>query len=158
MTSPYYQNPQKLMLHHYAFYLCSVCKEPFLAGALECRANNEQDEAKETKCSKCLGIKKCMKNHDEMSQIFKCKYCCNVATFRCDATHYFCNPCHDEAGYLWDLASDKMDQTHHQGASKEVKPKCNEQCPFLEAARDHGLHGEMLHIGCEECTAENFLK
>ena len=31
---------------------------------------------------------------------YKCDYCCNVASFRCRANTYFCEPCHEDRARL----------------------------------------------------------
>lgn len=85
----------------YAFYLCSSCQEPYFGGTIDC-ADTAQGEVppKERLCVACapslLQSQQCRQPLQHRGfHVWKCRYCCQVATHVCYGTVHFCNDCHD---------------------------------------------------------------
>merc|ERR550525_339387 len=86
---------------NWAFFKCNKCKHPFCAGKISCAEEFELDPSKLI-CDGCqwaLESKdhRCFK-HGKDYAIFKCDFCCNVASWAC-WSHHYCNYCHDHGGY-----------------------------------------------------------
>lgn len=84
----------------YAFYLCGGCDEPYFGGTVEC-ADEQQGELIASEDRICQA---CSPRTQEICQnplehgpyhVWKCRYCCNPATFLCYGNVHFCKPCHD---------------------------------------------------------------
>jgi len=86
---------------NWAFFDCGQCRHPFCAGKISCAEEFDLDpstlicdgcqwsqEAKDHRCFK----------HGKDYAIFKCDFCCNVASWAC-YSHHYCNYCHDHGGY-----------------------------------------------------------
>lgn len=110
-------------LHIYAYYLCHLCNKPYFGGQRRCEAANANAggadtfddsglfanalgegfvkgvDAKESEyiCGSCSGNQGtvCAKHGTEY-MMYKCRFCCSVATWFCWGTTHFCNPCHTE--------------------------------------------------------------
>lgn len=83
--------------------MCSTCYEPFCSGRAEC-AQQMNLSVVDTRCSQCewnfqsghAHDQRCML-HGHRSAIFKCDFCCSVATYRCGGNTNFCERCHRQA-------------------------------------------------------------
>ena len=84
----------------YAFYLCGGCKEPYFGGTVEC-ADEEQGEliaAEDRLCPSCSDKSQeiCQNPYEHAPyHVWKCRYCCNPATFLCYGNVHFCKSCHN---------------------------------------------------------------
>ena len=99
--------------------------------------------------------------------IFKCRFCCAVATYFCGGMCHYCDPCHDKAGDLTDLFVDSIsilwnfiDYSFFFSNGWKTKdasklPKCpgKDKCPL---GIDHPPNGVEFPIGCSVCRERVF--
>jgi len=107
----------------YNYYMCSKCSKPYFGGMAACGdavAGGDQggggagggnggggggaggagaNQKDELMCGKCSGAMLGMKGmdcakHGTQYVEFKCRYCCDVATFFCFGHTHFCESCH----------------------------------------------------------------
>jgi len=83
------------------FFMCQKCNHPFCAGKVSCAEEFELDPANLI-CDGCQWAveakdNRCFK-HGKDYALFKCDFCCNVASWAC-YSHHYCNYCHDHGGY-----------------------------------------------------------
>merc|ERR1712178_625418 len=84
-------------------FMCNTCNEPYCGGRVEC--SRQQDlSSSDMMCGLCewsthMGEAKdqrCML-HGHRFAVFKCDFCCAVATYRCGGNANFCDRCHEQA-------------------------------------------------------------
>merc|ERR1712072_1393852 len=86
-----------------ATFMCSICYEPFCGGRVDC-AHQQDLSANDLRCNQCEWAnhsgqardQRCML-HGHRFAIFKCDFCCSVATYRCGGNANFCERCHQQA-------------------------------------------------------------
>jgi hypothetical protein len=95
----FYKNETGYSMYHFAYYQCYQCTKPYFGGMKRCE-NIERDnfDPKELVCGSCVAkefknIKECPTHKTEFID-FKCRYCCNIATFFCWGSTHFCDSCH----------------------------------------------------------------
>ncbi|KAK8795502.1 hypothetical protein WA158_000159 [Blastocystis sp. Blastoise] len=137
-TGRFYHNPTGFALHHYVYFMCSKCHKPYFGGAANCSIA----EANENDPERICGIKTCPKHGGEFIT-FKCKFCCNVASWFCWSTTHFCDSCHKKQNNGEGIAKKPRDQL----------PKCPgiEKCPLHI---QHPPNGEEFSLGCSMCRAD----
>jgi hypothetical protein len=144
----FYKNPLGYAMHNFAYYMCYECKKPYFGGMRRCDMNlgdgNENFNEKELICGSCCAkkfknTKSCAK-HDTQFIEYKCKFCCNIATWFCWGTTHFCEECHQKQ--IRDQSVTKM--------SKDKLPKCKGRgkCP---SGGMHPENGEEFALGCALC-------
>jgi hypothetical protein len=134
--SPYFKNPEKFAMDRYVYYQCYQCKEPYFAGEASCE--NAQDcefDASELICGSCSApvdapATVCPKHGTSFIE-YKCKFCCNVATFYCWGSTHFCGDCHKRAPKMPKIPRDKL-------------PPCS-------CKRKHPPNGVEFCLGCSYC-------
>ena len=98
-TSRFYQKNQEYAMAIYAIYQCNKCKNPFIGGQVNCEAEANVDPDPNNRetymCLDCSGGKKCQ-FHGADAIVYKCRFCCQIATWFCFGTTHFCNPCHEK--------------------------------------------------------------
>ena len=77
------------------------------------------------------------KAHAEFHE-WKCRYCCSVAVWFCWGNTHFCEPCHQKAYELRDMAPAKLPKC---GGRLVCKLKC-----------DHPPAGDEFSLGCGACN------
>lgn len=96
-------------------------------------------------CNQCIamstsrGLTNCEK-HGKESIMYKCRFCCSIATWYCWGTTHFCNYHHDRYQIAY--------------KPKSMLPYCTgkkEDCPLKI---DHAENGDEYAIGCSKCVAE----
>eukprot|EP00984_Skeletonema_dohrnii_P028748 scaffold18842_cov78-Skeletonema_dohrnii-CCMP3373.AAC.1 len=121
---------------NYAFYLCGGCDEPYFGGTVEC-ADEQQGELIASEDRLCQA---CSPRTHEICQhpfehgayhVWKCRYCCNPATFLCYGNVHFCKPCHARnpnvqaipcvGGACCTFPKPKGQTTHSNGSSRECE-------------------------------------
>lgn len=136
-------------LSHFAFYQCYKCKEPYYGGMKRCDQNegdgNQNFNDKDLICGKCSTNKfpkgKECKIHGNEYIAYKCRFCCNIATWFCWGTTRFCDECHQKQVKFSDFAEKK----------KMWSKRCiGESCPS-GGEKFHPIHGEEFLIGCLLC-------
>lgn len=121
------------------FYTCFQCKSAYYGGKVECGVAPLEVDASEYVCGGCVGCKK----HGARDLIYKCKFCCSVATFFCFGNTHFCQPCHDR----WTTMVDRSNYAMLAGEAS-LKGCCKETCPL---GIDHPPNGEEHLLGCRLC-------
>lgn len=138
-ASRFFNKPSQYAMHIYSYYPCFRCGTPYYAGQAACdRQNPDQEfDPSELVCGGCTAsssaaAKSCPK-HGKDYIMFKCRYCCNPASWYCWSSSHFCNQCHEKAATI---------------ARKDKKslPKCS--CKIK-----HPPNGEEFAYGCSLCVA-----
>mmetsp|Transcript_4054 Transcript_4054/g.8725 ORF Transcript_4054/g.8725 Transcript_4054/m.8725 type:complete len:514 (-) Transcript_4054:501-2042(-) len=87
--------------HKNAFYLCSHCQNPYFGGTIECadafRAPSNSPVPESRLCPACTPESQTIcQNPPEHGYYlkWKCRYCCQPATYLCYGNVHFCNDCH----------------------------------------------------------------
>jgi len=88
---------EKASMSRYVYKMCTKCKVPFFAGAVDCAQIAEAEEAKESVvCEGCLspeGVPSCELHGTDYIQ-WKCRYCCSLSTYECFGYLHVCENCH----------------------------------------------------------------
>jgi hypothetical protein len=160
-NSPWYKKDLEYALHKISYYMCYECKKPYFAGLRECRGgpndidNNNPNREYNPKDLICgahaniagvAGKTNCEKHGKDFIE-YKCKFCCNIASWFCWGTTHFCEDCHArqcKGDYVSKYTKDKL-------------PKCSgiDKC-YLKVK--HPDNGEEFALGCSVCrnNDENF--
>jgi len=162
-------------LDYYVFYQCSRCDKPYFGGARACgpaeeAANLEPDALI---CPQCQNVPRCNK-HDNMDMMYKCRFCCSIATFFCFSKVHYCTRCHsrpyehidnnketktafEDLPQCGDLR-DKIREVKNRNLPKEeekealAKLRCDPgTCPLKIA---HPPNGVEFLLGCSLCREE----
>lgn len=83
----------------YAFYLCALCKEPYFGGTIECADEDDRDLPPDDRlCQKCSPrtTKVCGHADHRAFYVWKCRYCCQRASYVCYGNTHFCLSCHEK--------------------------------------------------------------
>jgi E3 ubiquitin-protein ligase MYCBP2 len=154
-NSKWYKKDLEYALMRLSYYMCFQCKKPYFAGLRECgdgpNVNNNQDREYDPKDLICgahvnnygaAGITEC-KTHGKDYIEYKCKFCCNIASWFCWGTTHFCENCHArqcKGDYVNKYTKDKL-------------PKCDtSKCPVKVK---HPENGEEFGLGCSVCRNNN---
>lgn len=81
----------------YAFYLCTLCEEPYFGGTIECAdADNRDLPSNDRLCPACSprSTSTCGDASHRAFYVWKCRYCCERASYVCYGSTHFCNSCH----------------------------------------------------------------
>mmetsp|Transcript_9014 Transcript_9014/g.27094 ORF Transcript_9014/g.27094 Transcript_9014/m.27094 type:complete len:299 (-) Transcript_9014:2077-2973(-) len=130
-------------LHIYAFYLCSVCEEPFFGGTVACADGDGEIPRADRICDKCnpRTASICTQSSHRGHYIWKCRYCCNEAKYVCYGNVHFCEECHDR------------NSQRERGGKLEPKP-----CPGLGVCRIPMPAGKEFHTNGPEAENEQLLR
>jgi len=101
-NSSYYNKVIDRALHVYTFYCCSECGSPFWGGRLECFQDNAALKvlnAQDRCCINCQLQKNdqvCSAKADHGAEyiIYKCRFCCNVASHLSFGSIHLCDSCY----------------------------------------------------------------
>jgi len=132
----------------WAVMMCDCCKQPVIAGKMNCAEELNIDLEAKYVCDACEWANKEAKDHrcfkhGKKYAMFKCDSCCHVATWDCFSNHY-CERCHDMA----------CETKHFPCPGKD-------KCPLGVAhpKNSHGRHGESnlgFVVGCFKCVDPNY--
>lgn len=161
-NSPWYGKKTEFAMKRLSFYQCYVCKNPYFAGRRECGDNpdvagggrgrgngniKESFDPKQLICgnhanlSQVKGFTNC-KTHGKDYVVYKCKFCCNIATWFCWGDTHFCEECHKRQ-----CAGDYVSKI-----PKNQLPRCDQrQCP---SGGNHPPNGEEYGLWCSICKSE----
>eukprot|EP01080_Neovahlkampfia_damariscottae_P012824 gene12824-7175_t len=140
----FYKNPTGYAMFNFAYYQCFECSKPYFGGMKRCeQIVDENFDPKDLVCGSCVSkkmknMKECPKHKTEFID-FKCKFCCNIATFFCWGKTHFCDDCH---------------KIHYKVTKlkREELPKCiKKTCP---SGGDHPENGEEYSLGCGICKTQ----
>jgi len=124
-------------------------KKPYFGGLKRCEdlmqedSKNENFKPEELVCAECssvgITLENCPKHGKDYIE-FKCKFCCNVATWFCWGSTHFCESCHKR----------QCEGDHVSKYSKERLPPCTgkKMCPLKV---DHKGNGHEFALGCALC-------
>ena len=107
--------------------------------------NNNNEGGKEIYiCNGCTGCK--IHKNDQDAIKYKCRFCCNAATWYCFGHTHFCEDCHNRP---WEIVGGENNQF-----IKIELPKCEgpQKCPI---GGNHPPNGQEFALGCALCDAEN---
>ena len=138
---PFGEGEEEFALRKFNFYNCHICQSIYYGGRRECGVDVEGIHSSKFACGGCRN--KC-KFHDPEYSIYKCRYCCNLATYFCFGTTHFCADCHDN---IWGLIN-------AYGILEEGNKirKCRgKKCP---SGGKHPANGEEHFVGCYKCLVE----
>eukprot|EP01029_Cantina_marsupialis_P010157 TRINITY_DN231_c0_g1_i3.p1 TRINITY_DN231_c0_g1~~TRINITY_DN231_c0_g1_i3.p1 ORF type:complete len:604 (+),score=100.10 TRINITY_DN231_c0_g1_i3:60-1871(+) len=79
------------VIKNYAMLVCKGCSHIYVDSTID----SYDDER--NKCEECRGdeeVKTTCKLHGEFGIVYKCRFCCNVASHLCWGTTHFCSDCH----------------------------------------------------------------
>jgi hypothetical protein len=96
----FYRDPSAFALHHYAFFHCFQCKNPYYGGARVCAAADAGGDAAVVaadliciSCQKVESVDSCAV-HGTDAVVHKCRFCCSNAQWLCWSNTHFCDRCH----------------------------------------------------------------
>jgi hypothetical protein len=152
-NSQWYGKDLEFALHKTSYYMCYECNKPYFAGLRECRGGPNDDnnpnrndyDPKDLICGAhaniagVAGKTECEKHGKEFIE-YKCKYCCNIASWFCWGTTHFCEDCHArqcKGDYVSKYAKDKL-------------PKCSGPSKCVLKVK-HPENGEEFALGCSVC-------
>ncbi|GAM23810.1 hypothetical protein SAMD00019534_069850 [Acytostelium subglobosum LB1] len=141
-SSKWYRNPEGYAMHHYSYYMCFKCRNPYFAGQVRCEQDQAYDDfnPEELICGSCKGenFQQCNIHGWDFME-FKCHFCCSIAQWYCWGKVHFCDDCHTKQ-QKGDYLTKKP---------KNMIPECPgiEKCP-LKIAHPHC---EEFILGCTIC-------
>lgn len=148
----YYKKPIEYGMDKIRYYMCFKCKRPYFAGLKDCREDEDggrDHNPQDLICGGCgnldgvAGINNCKKHGKDFIE-YKCKFCCNIASWFCWGTTHFCENCHKrqcKGDYLTKYAKDKL-------------PKCDGSSNCSLKVK-HPPNGEEYALGCSVCRNES---
>ena len=147
---------------NYAFYLCGGCEEPYFGGTVEC-ADEQQGEltaSEDRLCQSCSPKSQAICQHPfehRAYHIWKCRYCCNPASFLCYGNMHFCKPCHEKnpsaesiscRGTSCTFPKPQGQTTHSNGPSRDCEQVYF--CAWCESSSSR-------HAAVESTGSRNFI-
>jgi len=166
----------------YAIYLCSHCKEPYFGGTIDCADTVEGEVPPEERlCIACAPERfvagQCHRPLQHRTaaaaaaaggggggHVWKCRYCCQVATHVCYGTVHFCQACHDRNSERVELIKQQKQKQQQQQQSRcgitnnNRPPSCltaipckgGNDCPFPKPSADQKYHKNGSTADCEQ--------
>jgi hypothetical protein len=150
----YFQNPTEFAMTNFSYHICYKCESPYFGGMKRCDQNLGDGivdfDPKDLLCASCSsnqeGYKNCEK-HGKENMEYKCRFCCNLATFACwGATTRFCDQCHEKQ-----MKNNNFAKTKSLWSNTCVGSTCPSG-----GEKYHGPHGKEFLIGCSICKRINF--
>jgi hypothetical protein len=182
----FYQNPRAFAMHHFSFYQCFDCKNPYFAGARACAAEVDAAEINRQDlvcagCQKIASVESCeLHGNDWLS--FKCRFCCSNAVWHCWGLTHFCEPCHNNhyqyvegctgrnklsydqynncpglAAKLLVIRNDNINYPTEE-LKKSAMEKCQSDPSSCPLKMRHPPHGVEFGMGCGLCRDEETKK
>ena len=159
----YYKRPDLYAASEFLFYECHKCGKPYYGGRRNCGEAVEGDpDPKELVCLDCSGLAKnaCVKRGHRDYVVWKCRFCCSIATWYCWGSTHFCEKCHAKCWSLKKLLDSgevgKFSKVNKQPRCKGCEGKrgvgtCASECAL---GVNHPPQGVEFAIGCGICDAE----
>jgi len=180
--------PLQYAMFHYEFAPCKQCRLPFFVRAHDCGADAEAERGgraaadpplpmADALCGTCReargGVVTC-KIHGKDSIMWKCRYCCKMATYECFGYFHACDDCHpyEALQHLMDFSTQvKADAGARRGgvdptAFPEVYPNKKDICDYKQClgpttcplGAAHARTGFEHCFGCTQCAAEKLTR
>eukprot|EP00457_Paulinella_chromatophora_P000316 gb/GEZN01000316.1/.p1 GENE.gb/GEZN01000316.1/~~gb/GEZN01000316.1/.p1 ORF type:complete len:1660 (-),score=215.21 gb/GEZN01000316.1/:6-4985(-) len=91
----YFGNELGYAMKCFLFYTCFKCEKPYFAGGYQCQEAGGAYNKEELLCPACQPStgSECSK-HGKDWLVYKCRFCCNVASWFCWGNSHFCSSCH----------------------------------------------------------------
>lgn len=105
----------------YAIYLCSHCEEPYFGGTVDCADTADGEVPPEERLCVACAPTRLQQAHcrhplqHRAYHLWKCRYCCKVASHVCYGTVHFCQDCHDRN-------SERVARRRQQGGPNNNEP------------------------------------
>jgi hypothetical protein len=152
-SSPYYNNMLSYAWDIYAFYMCYKCQQPYFGGRRACGENLvEEANPNEYICTECSSVfssRNCnIAEHQEFI-LWKCRFCCSLATWYCWGRVHFCEFCHSNDPWGRDVGN-------FNGEPRgRCPPEGSSVCPIGgNHPPNSNLQESEFAIGCGICTNE----
>jgi len=140
-----------------AAFICDKCAKPYCGGKKECGAAGEGADLMDFLCKDCafasvktdpVGKDRRCQEHGPKFAVYKCDFCCDIATYDCSGTH-FCSRCHA-----------RPDFGNKGGRRKGCLGRACDDCPLsMEHPPPHNSKNvweksENKHfvVGCTKCN------
>lgn len=148
-TSRYYGQPLKYAIDCFAYYNCFKCKEFYFGGRRDCEQNAAAENRPEEEfvCYGCADLKSVQCKNAEHSEylVWKCRFCCNLASWFCFGTTHYCEPCH----------KDNPMEKVRRARSGFKQCAGYQMCPTKSVHAPNGSEAECEHcLGCGACQEE----
>jgi hypothetical protein len=149
----YYKKPVDYAMDRFAYYPCSKCKAAYFGGRRVCGeavdADGNSFESGHLVCGACQSgsDSTTCKVHGKDYIDYKCKFCCDIATFFCWSTTHFCNSCHKK----------QMEGDYVSKKKPAELPQCGgteKTCPLKVKHPQNGT-GTSLSLGCGLCRSKS---
>jgi len=127
----------------FSFYMCNSCNTPYFGGARQC-GDIINFNPEELVCGGCSGVQSCEK-HGKKYIHYKCRFCCNIASWFCFGLVHYCERCHNNPYEYWESNNTLLKEP----------PQCSGRmnCPL---GVDHPPNGfEEMSLGCSRCRMES---
>jgi hypothetical protein len=152
---------------NYAIYVCSDCGEPYFGGTIACADTIDGEVPSEERlCVACdptrvtQSITTCRHPVEHRGYwIWKCRYCCQVATHVCYGTVHFCQDCHDRNSQRVAHLQQEQRMRRTRGTlSQNQPPACltaipcpgGDACPFPKPPGSEDRHQNGSGSNCEQ--------
>jgi E3 ubiquitin-protein ligase MYCBP2 len=177
----FYGSPAAFALHHFAFYQCYLCRQPYFAGARACGAEAadaapvRREDLTCAGCQQVQNIDKCAKHGNDWLS-FKCRFCCKVAIWHCFGKVHFCDYHHSRYSTFCESSGKNLKRYYEYDSCPSLKSNLTELLKDLQgktpAEQDehmakltsdptdcplgvrHPPHGIEFGMGCGVCREE----
>lgn len=145
----YFNNVSLFAMDRLAYYMCFKCQKPYYGGMRKCDAQGlDKFNPKHLLCGGCRQgpDKKTCKIHGTQFIVYKCRFCCKIASWFCWGNTHFCHECHkkQEGG---DYLNRKPMSAHPQ--CQGVSQRNPNLCPLKVI---HPPNGKNHCLGCSVCN------
>ena len=158
-NSPFFGKKIDFALKKLSYYMCYECGKPYFAGLRDCRGGPDEDNNNPNKeynkkdlicgahvnVAGVAGKTNCPKHGKDFIE-YKCKFCCQIASWFCWGTTHFCEDCHTK----------QCKGDYVSKYPREKLPKCpgETKCGLKV---NHPANGEEYALGCSVCrnSADN---
>lgn len=127
----------------FAYYLCGFCREPYFGGTIDCADTAEGELPPEDRlCPKCSpkANRRCSDPAQHRAyHVWKCRYCCEIASHVCYGTVHFCNACHDR----------NTQRVRRKQRKLEPRPCLGRESCRHPMQKDHDFHMNGSKPDCE---------
>ncbi|KAL0214870.1 hypothetical protein P9112_007054 [Eukaryota sp. TZLM1-RC] len=135
----WFNKQDEYAIHHYLYYQCNQCRNPYFGGKRECGGNEDDVGDGNALCPSCVNpnVETDCPTHGKESIQWKCRFCCEIATFFCHGNTHYCESCHKRPGEV------------QREAKRNALPRCpGSSCPMK---MPHPQPGTEHCLGCVLC-------
>jgi len=148
-SSQFYKKPEAYAMASFAYYNCFKCKKFYFGGRRDCEQNAAAEVRPENEfvCFDCADLKsvKCKNKAHAEFLVWKCRFCCNLASWFCFGTTHYCEPCHKD---------NPMEKVKRKREGFKQCPGY-QMCPCKMPHAPNGAEAECeFCVGCGACQEE----